>query len=290
MPVHSTDVTDRPVAVAVAPNGGRLTKADHPAVPMTPAELARTAAACLDQGAAMMHLHVRDRDGRHLLDAGAYKDAITAIHNEVSGRLLLQISSESLGLYSPAEQIHVVRQVRPESVSLALRELAPSQAEEAAFGQFLGWLVMENILPQVILYTPDDVIRLSRLIGSGTIPLNNLPVLYVLGRYAVDQISQPGDLLAFLQPGAAVLHDWMVCAFGRRETMCSTFGALLGGDVRVGFENNRQLPRGEIAQDNARLVEAASNALQACGLATASAEDLRSRWTSTLNGDVKGDA
>lgn len=48
-----------PVAIAVAPNGGRRTKADHPAVPMTPDELAATAADCLAAGAAM--IHVQDR-------------------------------------------------------------------------------------------------------------------------------------------------------------------------------------------------------------------------------------
>ncbi len=76
-----------PVPIAVAPNGGRRTKADHPALPMTPEELARTAAECLDAGAAMIHVHVRDRDGKHLLDAEAYRQAIGAIRAEVRDRL-----------------------------------------------------------------------------------------------------------------------------------------------------------------------------------------------------------
>ena len=56
-------------AIAVAPNGGRRGKKDHPALPIGPEELASTAAACLEAGAAMIHAHVRDRDGGHLLDA-----------------------------------------------------------------------------------------------------------------------------------------------------------------------------------------------------------------------------
>ena len=43
----------------MAPNGARKTRQDHPALPITPAELAACAAACRDAGASMLHLHVR---------------------------------------------------------------------------------------------------------------------------------------------------------------------------------------------------------------------------------------
>ena len=51
------------VAIAVAPNGGRKTKANHPGLPMTAEDLARVAAECLQVGASLIHLHVRDADG-----------------------------------------------------------------------------------------------------------------------------------------------------------------------------------------------------------------------------------
>ncbi|HEU4985991.1 MAG TPA: 3-keto-5-aminohexanoate cleavage protein, partial [Rhizobiaceae bacterium] len=54
-----SSAVNEPVAIAIAPNGGRKTKADHPALPMTSDEIAATAAACLAAGAAMLHLHVR---------------------------------------------------------------------------------------------------------------------------------------------------------------------------------------------------------------------------------------
>ena len=66
------------VVVTVAPNGGRKTKADHPALPLTADELARTAAECLERGASMIHLHVRDAEGRHSLDPEAYRATIAA--------------------------------------------------------------------------------------------------------------------------------------------------------------------------------------------------------------------
>src|SRR6202008_3948323 len=82
------------VVLAVAPNGGRKTKADHPALPLTSGELARAAAECLERGASMIHLHVRDAEGRHSLDPEAYRAAIASICQEVGDRLVLQITSE----------------------------------------------------------------------------------------------------------------------------------------------------------------------------------------------------
>ena len=186
-----------PVAIAVAPNGGRRTKADHPEIPLTPAELARTAAECLDAGAAMIHAHVRKADGSHLLDADAYGAAISAIRQAVGDRLVIQITSEALGVYTPEEQRAVVRAVKPEAVSLALRELVPEASEEAAFADLLHWLKRENVAPQIILYSPEEAVRLSEFQRRGLLPWDTIPVLYVLGRYTPGQTSQPADLLPF---------------------------------------------------------------------------------------------
>lgn len=267
-----------PVAIAVAPNGGRRTKADHPALPLTPDELAATAAACLEAGASMIHAHVRDRNGGHLLDADIYRAAIAAIQGAVGDRLVIQITSEALGVYSPAEQMEVVRRVRPEAASLALRELLPDDSHEAGFAEFLGWLRREEVTPQIILYTPEEAEKLAELKARGLIPFENIPVLYVLGRYTAGQKSSPADLLPFLAPGMPRFRHWSVCAFGVRETACVTAGALLGGHVRVGFENNLFLPDGSQARDNAELVAAAATAIATCGLRPATAEELRQAW------------
>jgi uncharacterized protein (DUF849 family) len=267
-----------PVAIAVAPNGGRRTKADHAALPMTPDELAATAAACLEAGASMIHAHVRDRNAGHLLDADAYRAAIAEIRAAVGDRMMIQITSEALGIYSPAEQMAVVRQVRPEAVSLALRELLPDESHEAGFAEFLGWLRREKIVPQIILYTPEEAVKLAALKKRGLIPFGDIPVLYVLGRYTAGQKSSPGDLLPFLAPGMPRFAHWSVCAFGARETACVTAGALLGGNARVGFENNFCLPDGSQAKDNAELVTAAATAIKACGLRHATAEELCQDW------------
>jgi 3-keto-5-aminohexanoate cleavage enzyme len=232
------------VIVAVAPNGGRKTKADHPALPLSPDELARTAAECLERGASMIHLHVRDKDGGHCLDPEAYRTAIARICEEVGDRLVLQITSESLGRYSPAQQRSAVLRTNPEAVSLALRELAPEKADEKDFGLFLGKLKQMRIWPQTILYNPDEAERLGAMMNQGLIPFDKLSVLYVLGRFALTRTAIPRDLLPYLASDMPRFESWSVCAFGHREAACVAAGALLGGHGRVGFENNLKLPNG----------------------------------------------
>lgn len=267
------------VPVAVAPNGGRRTKADHPALPIGPAELARTAVQCLEAGAAMIHVHVRDGEDRHLLDADAYATVIAAIKAEVGERLVIQITSEALGIYSPQEQMAVIRAVKPQAASLALREIVPGTVDEKAFGDFLHWMKAERIAPQFIVYTPEEAVHLDALRKRGVVPFEEPPVLYVLGRYSAGQTSVPQDLVPFLVPGQPVFQRFMVCAFGIHEAACTIAGGLLGGGLRVGFENNLVLPDGTLAASNAELVTTARRGLEAAGMHAMSGEELAQDWS-----------
>jgi uncharacterized protein (DUF849 family) len=265
------------IAIAVAPNGGRRTKADHPAMPLTPAELARTATECLDAGAAMIHVHVRKPDGSHLLDADAYRAVIAAVEAEVGDRIIVQITSEALGQYRPSEQIAVVKAVKPEAASLALRELVPDETYESEFADLLSWMKQERVLPQIILYDPAEALRLADMMRRGIVPWNDIPTLFVLGRYTVGQLSQPQDLLPFLAAEMPRFAHWSVCAFGCYEAACVSTGALLGGNVRVGFENNISLPNGTLAPANADLVGVVAKSLNELGVVIQTGEELRER-------------
>jgi len=265
----------RAVLLAVAPNGARLTHSDHPRLPMTAVELARTAAEVVDAGAALIHIHVRDRDGRHVLDANLYREAIAAIRAAVGTRLIVQITTEAAGRFDPHAQMAIVDAVRPEAASLALRELCPSASHEAGFATFLERMKRRRIAAQFIVYDADDVTRLLELINRGVVPDQHPSVLCVLGRYQSERPSQPEAVLPFLAAATDRLPDFMVCAFGRNEAACGVAAALLGGQVRVGFENNLYLPNGSLATSNADLVAAIRGPLDALGYSLTSADDLR---------------
>ncbi|HEX6111856.1 MAG TPA: 3-keto-5-aminohexanoate cleavage protein, partial [Geminicoccaceae bacterium] len=251
-----------PLVVMVAPNGARRTKTDHPQLPLTPAEIAREAELCAAAGASVLHVHVRDEDGRHSLDPGLYHAAIAAIRRRLGDRIVVQMSTEAVGRYGPAEQMAAVREVRPEAVSLGLSELMPDDQAADAAAAFLAWLQRERIAPQYILYSPQEVARLHDLRHSGVIPQRRPFALFVLGRYAERTEAAPRDVLPFLAAHDAA-HDaahnadcpWALCAFGRLESACVLTAAGLGGHVRVGFENNLRLVDGRLAATNAQLVE-----------------------------------
>ncbi len=267
---------DRPCLVMVAPNGARRGKQGHPALPVTAEELARDAAACAAAGATALHMHVRDERGRHSLDPELYRAWIARLREEPGARLLLQITTEAVGRYSPVEQMALVRALRPEAVSLALRELFGERAEPSAETRdFLAWLVDRGISPQYILYGPEEVRRFHELRACGVIPQQRPFVLFVLGRYlGAGEAVSPASLCEFL-----AAHDpacpWAVCAFGREETACLLAAAAMGGHLRVGFENSLWHGDGRRARDNAERVEAIIQGLHLIGRRPASLEESR---------------
>jgi uncharacterized protein (DUF849 family) len=273
-PVIETDEVWSPLVLAVAPTGARKTKADHPAIPVTPDEIGRCAAACREAGAAMVHLHVRDREGRHTLDVDAYRTAIQAVRREAGAEMIVQATSEAVGIYTAEQQIAMVRDLRPEAVSLAVRELVPDAAHESAAADFFHWLRRESVLPQFIVYSGDDLRRFDDLVSRGVVPEGPHFVLFVLGRYTPGQRSTPADLVPFVSANTRA-HAWAMCAFGPRETACAVAAAALGGHARVGFENNLYLPDGSLAPDNAALVAAVAAGVAAIGRPLADAAAAR---------------
>ena len=271
----------QPIAIAVAPNGARKTHVDHPALPITPDELATCARQCVDAGAAMLHLHVRRPDGTHSLEPDDYRPAIAAVQQAVGDALVIQITTEAVGIYTPAQQMASVRALQPEAISAALRELVPDAAHEAEAARFFGELASARTAIQYILYSADDVVRYRDLRTRGVLPDTPHWVLFVLGRYSAGQRSDPTDLLPFLQAWAdggdiTTNVPWAMCAFGPREAECALTAALLGGHARIGFENNMALPDGSTAPDNAALVTNLRRHLDALHRPLASAADLRS--------------
>jgi 3-keto-5-aminohexanoate cleavage enzyme len=264
--------------IAVAPNGGRRTKADHPGLPVTAAETARTAAACREAGAAMIHIHVRDENQRHSLDVDLYREAIAAARREAGPDMVIQATTESVGMYSAAQQMEMVRALKPEAISMALRELAPADADKSGFAEFMAWLSRERIATQIIIYDTDDAQRVAAWAREGVFDAAATSVLFVVGRYVPQTTGQPVDLLPLHRACADLFRDWMLCAFGPRETACVATAALLGGHCRVGFENNLHLPDGSDAPDNAAIVRATASALTSLGLGVMGPRELRGLW------------
>lgn len=238
----------------VAPNGARRTHADHPALPVTIAETIETAIACQSAGADGLHAHVRDKQAKHVLDAGLYKELISELTLKAP-ELKVQITTEAVGVYNSAQQRQLVYEVQPKRVSVSLTEMM-ADGQNAAARDFYHSCHQAGTGLQHILYAPDELDRLQQLIDDKIIPADDLQLLFVLGRYSENQQSQPEDLLPFLQQlkHSGLNAVWGLCAFGRQETNCLVAAEQAGGNMRIGFENSLWHSDGRLASDNAERV------------------------------------
>ncbi len=271
------------VLIMSAPNGARRSHADHPALPMTAEESARDAVMLLDAGVSVLHLHVRDDNGKHTLDANRYRQAIDAIRLSVGNELVIQVTTEAVGQYTSDQQMDVVRELKPEAVSVALREICPVGSDESATADFFAWMRNERIWPQVILYSVEDVKRFDDLRRRGVFADEAPFAMFVLGNYADAIAGTVADLDGLLAATDSNAYPWAVCCFGREENAVMRAATLREGHVRLGFENNLVLPDGEIARDNAALIREYTASSAASARRPASAADVRAAFLPVSN-------
>ncbi|MCE2517992.1 MAG: 3-keto-5-aminohexanoate cleavage protein [Alphaproteobacteria bacterium] len=201
--------------IMAAPNGARKTKADHPSLPMTIEETVAAASDAFAAGAAMLHAHVRDDDGGHSLDAGRYRELLAKMAEDCPLKPC-QITTESVGVYSPHDQARCLLDVGPEFASIAIQELAADQSPKAL--DFAGGVIRDAVARsthiQFILYSVDDLALLRSIQDDRLLGDMPLDALFVLGKYNPGFTSHPDELDAFLTADRALLRSWSVCAFG----------------------------------------------------------------------------
>jgi len=225
------------VAVKACLNGGR-TRAEHPAVPQTPAELAADAVAVRQAGAFAVHLHPRDAHGAQTLAARACDAAVAAIRT-TTPRLPIGLSTAEPidpDPFARAAAVTAWRQ-RPDFVSVNLSELGWPGIVRAALHAGIG--------VEAGLATPADAEELARS------PFSH-QVLRAL--VEVDGGAEEARAIADLIP-AGVPQLWHGYEERTWEVIEAAAGA--GVDVRVGFEDTLVLPDGSLAASNAELVTAA---------------------------------
>lgn len=247
--------------IMVAPNGARKTKQDHPNLPITIDEIVAEARLCFQAGAGAIHAHVRDAGGRHVLDAGLYTELLKELQAQLPS-MIAQITTEAVGQYTALEQRELVLNVKPDFVSIALREMVPGEDPEILKEFYQGQSAM-GVNVQHIIYAPEEVDLFHSLVQDGVLSEANTELLLVLGRYQKDQQSEPSDLDPYLERLRALGIDlpWGVCAFGHRETDCLKSAIALGGKARIGFENNFHQLDGSVASGNQARVEELVGAL-----------------------------
>ena len=183
----------------VAPNGARRGKTDHPALPITLEEFVGKAVACQKAGADGLHLHLRDKEGKHSLDTWPYRETIAALE-DAAPDLFLQVTSEAAGRYDAATQRAMIRELRPTSVSVALRKVLCTPSETKNAQALCAWAHGEGIGVQHIVYAAGELQWLLNCIDLGVIPGIHHQLQIALGSYTGSEMPRPSDLDAFLTP------------------------------------------------------------------------------------------
>ncbi|MDQ7019607.1 MAG: 3-keto-5-aminohexanoate cleavage protein [Robiginitomaculum sp.] len=264
-----------PFIIMSAPNGARRQKSDHPALPITPRELAECAVQVSGAGASILHLHVRDENNQHSLDVERYRAAIRAIREAVGDDLVIQVTSEAVGKYNRFEQMDMVKRLKPQAVSLALREICPTDAALGEVEDFIRWISDERIFPQYILYNEADYTRFESYRKKGVFQHDSPFVLFVLGRYQGAESPESMSSTGFLKKIQQASVPWAVCGFADNERHAIAFAAKQGGHVRVGFENNILQENKALLEDHTVMIKACVEAAQRERRATASPIDVK---------------
>jgi uncharacterized protein (DUF849 family) len=222
-------------------NGG-LGRDRHPAVPISPAELAADAARCRAAGASAVHVHPRDAGGRESLDARAIGAALTAIR-DACPRLPVGVSTGEWIEPDPAARASAIRSWT------VLPDFASVNAHEAGAEAVATVLHDRGVGVEAGLWTPDAV----NAYLAWRVPCVRL-LLEVMEHDEVEAAANAHRMLDMLPASRplVLLHSegpavWPIL----REALA------LRLDTRIGLEDTLTLPDGSPAPDNASLVGSA---------------------------------
>ena len=267
-----------PVVITVAPTGPLTTREQHPGLPITPAEIGVAVAEAWEAGAAVAHVHARDAEGRPTADPETY----AAIVDEIRSRCDIVIqASTGVGLDVSCEDRLGIVDSDTLDVTMATLNPASMTFASSTFNN-PPWFVealaeamhRRDIHPELEVYDFGHVALCLELVERGLIrePLQFSFVMGVRGGMPGDPALLP-QLRAMLPEGAI----WQAIGIGRAQLPLSLAALALGGNARVGFEDNVYIERGRLAESNAQFVRRAAELVRAAGREVATPESVRAR-------------
>ncbi|HEV8421427.1 MAG TPA: 3-keto-5-aminohexanoate cleavage protein [Actinomycetota bacterium] len=262
-----------PLVITVAPTGAEVTRDQTAYLPITPEEIAEEVVRSVNEGASMVHIHARDPDGRPTTDP----DVLRRIRDLIRARVdvVINMSTGAEVGMSQEERIQVL-DAGPEIASLNLGSMNfgdllfdnPPALIEALAKRMLA----EGIRPELEIYDVGMLATAGRLVAGG---LLEEPLLYNFVMGVPGGIAASADNLLALLANRPRPGTWTATGIARDELPLGTLAAVLGGHVRVGFEDNIFYRRGELARSNAQLVARARRIAEELGRPIATAEEAR---------------
>ena len=273
-----------PVVISAALTGVLATREQCPAIPYTPKEIADEAKRAADAGAAIVHIHARTPEGGPDWSVDTFAEILSEVRARTE--VMVNFSTGAVGV-AAEERVAHIRELRPEigALNMGSMNYAIYSAKKKTFYHdhvfanpfkdicfFLEAMNGAGVRPELECFDTGHIANTAPLIDMGVLrpPYQFSLIMGVLGgipgttRHLVDQV----DTL----PSGSL---WQVIGIGLNEWPLVAAAIAMGGNVRVGLEDNFYVEEGKMAKSNAELVEKAARLARDEGREVASVEQAR---------------
>ena len=280
---------DDPVVITNSISGAVANRDQCPAIPYTPEEYAAEARRVVDEGGSMLHIHARTPDGTPSYEVEDFRAITDAIDDAVDD-VIVNYSTGAIGV--PLEKrIAYLRELRPDIAALNMGSMNYAKFSKRR-NDFVFKFVFENsfdtiielvtamrelgIKPEHECFDSGHVANLDPLIDMGLLdePLQISCVMGVTGGIRPNARNL-AHMSEQIPGGADGPNNWGVIGISREQWMLVAAALTLGGNVRVGLEDNFYLPNGEMARSNGDLVAEARRMTEMVGRRPATVAEAR---------------
>ena len=234
--------------------GAEVTKEQNPAVPYTVEEIVRESKSAVDAGAAIVHLHVREDDGTPTQSKARFKECIDAIYKVCPDVILIPSTGGAVGM--TAEERLQPTELFPEMATLdcgtcnfgddVFENTMPMMRD---FGKRM---LENNIKPEYECFEMGHLDTVLNMAKKGQVPGAPMQFNFVLGVPGCTPATVSN--LCWLVNAIPAGSTWTATGIGRHAFTLAAPAIAMGGNVRVGFEDNLYLERGVLAKSNGELV------------------------------------
>ncbi len=257
--------------------GAEVTKEQNPAVPYTVEEIVREAKSAVDAGAAIVHLHVRYDDGTPTQSRDRFQECEEAILKECPNVILIPSTGGAVGM-TPDERLQ-------STDTTPLPEMATLDCGTCNFGDEIfdntlptmrafGKRMMERgIKPEYECFEMGHLDTIIRMARKGEAPGDPMQFNFVLGVPGCTPATV--DNLCWLVKNIPAGSTWTATGIGRHAFTLAAPAIVMGGNVRVGFEDNLYLERGVLAKSNGELVDKVVRMAKLLGREVANSDEAR---------------
>lgn len=247
-----------PLIITTAITGAETTKKDQPALPVTPDEQAISSKKCFDAGSSVIHLHVREDDGTPSQRLERFEESITKIRTAVPDALIQMSTGGAVGV--PFEERMAPLKLKPDMATLNAGTL--NFGDEVFINspkdivRLAEYFKEVGVAPEIEVYESGMIDYVAKLVKKGIITHTPLHVQFVLG-VPGGMSGEPKNVLYMARHLKDLIPTatWGVAGIGKYQLPCAMMAMVMGGHIRVGFEDNIYYHRRVLAESNAQLVE-----------------------------------